>query len=178
MCDIEEFLSPPTAFGESEEKTWDAIASCDVWKQVHHYCKINFRKCEQWVQVLIPELIYESMPGEAVYDHIDIMLVDADLDEEEKKQEFQKWIGETLAFGVMGFSGCKKTDRGNTVEFIDLNGTLCENGTIKIYKNSSPLRNSSQGKPVGSVSTVITFIPQKINEEDEDEQPPSKKPKD
>lgn len=168
--DVDDYLCPPATFGECEEEAWNVSASCSVWEEPLQNCLIRIRKSVNWVQIMLPELIFKSKQGAAIYGNININL-------EKEAEEIQKWIGETSYFGVMGFCGCKNTDRDNTVEFTDLYGIISETGQIIISRMDKPLRNSSDGWKVGSVSTVITFIPQAIDEDDEDEEPPNKAPK-
>lgn len=168
--DIDDLLHEPATFAACEEEAWDAGVYCKVWEEPLQSCIIRLRKSGDWVQIMLPELIFKSKPGETVYDNIDIYL-------DKEEEEIQKWFGETSYFGVMGFCGCKKTDRDNTVEFIDLYGIISEKGHIIISRDGKPLRNSADGWKVGSVSTVITLIPQEINKDDDDEEPPNKAPR-
>lgn len=174
--ELKELAVLPAAFGKCEEKNLEVSVRSEIWDIPVHYCTVRFRKSRNWVQIFIPELIFNSKNGDPVSDFIEIKF-EFERDEEKQKEMIKKWIGESTMHGLYGFSGCRVTDLNNTTEFIPLIAHLNENGYLLIYKNNAPLVSSEDGSPVGSVSTLLTLIPEPIDKEDGDEEPPSKKPK-
>lgn len=168
----DDYIGPPVNFGVCEMKSLSATATCYAWETPKQTFTIMFRKSGEWVYILLPELIYKSTTKPTASD----ITISIPFESEEEKQ---KWVGETSSFGVFGFVGReKKSDLENTVDFVPMTGVLNENGSIYIGGQGFPLfRNSLDGSPVGTVSTLLTLIPKTINEEDGEEEIPFKLPK-
>lgn len=170
---VEEHCTTPWNFGRCEEFQASATATCDIWKETSHNFNLRIRKSGNTVQVLIPELLYESAAKpDANSETISIIF---DMRDPEKLKNF---FGEQdIFFGVCGMSGFHTDNDVAQVEFDHFSGVIHVTESkivLKRAKGGQLFSCSIDGTPVGTFSTLITFEITGVEEKQEGESDPKK----
>lgn len=170
---VEEYCTTPWSFGKCEEFQASATATCDIWKETSHNFNLRIRKSGNTVQVLIPELLYESA-GKPNATSETISISFEMRDPEKLKNFFGK---QDVFFGVCGMSGFHTDNDLAQVEFDHFSGVINVDESkivLKRAKGGQVFSCSIDGTPVGTFSTLITFVITDVEEKQDGQSDPKK----
>ena len=155
--DPEDLLEEPYSFAECYSKTCYARAKCNAWSTPEHNVKIHIRRSGKFVEILIPEIQYNTKDKETDKDiiTIDLNLTDSDLD---------KFLGKTRVGRQFMCLGINKEK-----ELVDPSAdqplccpctiTLTKDGKIYIAPSDVCFGFSTHNKCVaGTYSLVLSFM--------------------
>ena len=156
--EAEDLLEEPYSFGENHSRICYTKAVCKAWKTPEHNVKIHIRRSGKFVEILIPEIQYNTKEKETNKDIITIglNLSDSDLD---------KFLGKTRVgrqFMCLGINKEKELQNPSDDQPLccPCTITLTKNGIIYIAPSDDCFGFSSvrSGHPMGTCSTVLSFM--------------------
>ena len=156
--EAKDLLEEPYSFGENHSRICFTTAVCKAWKTSEHNVKVHIRRSGKFVEILIPEMQYNTKEKETNKDiiTIDLNLMDSDLD---------KFLGKTRVgrqFMCLGINKEKELADPSADQPLccSCTITLTKNGKIFIAPSNDCLGFSSvrSGHPMGTCSTVISFM--------------------
>ena len=153
----EDVSSEPYSFGECYSKTCYAKAKCNAWSTPEHEIKVFIRKRGNFVEILLPELIYLVTS----YSTKDIITLDLNL----MDSELDKFLGKNRVgrqFMCLGINKEKELLNPSADQPLccPCTITLTKNGIIYIAPSDDCFGFSSvrSGHPMGTCSTVLSFM--------------------
>ena len=153
--EAEDLLEEPYSFGECHSKTCFAKANSNAWAPSEHEIKVYIRRSGDFVEILLPELIWTNNLDESLKDIItvDVNLLDSELDTFLGKNRVGR---EFMGLGMDN----RSTDLVKR-EMFPCTITLTRNGKIYIAPSDECFGFFSHktGLEVGIFSTVLSFIP-------------------
>ena len=152
--EAEDLLEEPYSFGECHSKTCFAKAKCNAWAPPEHDIKVYIRRSGDFVEILLPELIWTINE----YTQKDIIIIDLNL----LDSELDTFLGKNRVgreFYRLGLDN--KTTIRAIREPILCTITLTRNGKIYIAPSDEcfGFYSHKTGLEVGIFSTVLSFIP-------------------
>ena len=153
--EADDLLGEPYSFGECYSKTCHVKAKCNAWTIPEHEIKIFIRRRGDFVEILLPELIYSPKND---YEQKDIITIDLNL----LDSELEKFFGKTR-FGRQ-FCGLGVDNRSTTLvgrESYPCTFTLTKDGKIYIAPSDVCFGffTHKTAMEVGTFSTVLSFVP-------------------
>ena len=153
--EAEDLLEEPYSFGECHSKTCFAKAKCNAWSTSEREIKVFIRRSGDFVEILLPELIWTNNVRESLKDIItlDLNLLDSEL---------ESFLGKNrVGREFMGLGMDNRTIDLGKREMFPCTITLTRNGKIHIAPSDEcfGFYSHKTGLEVGIFSTVLSFIP-------------------
>ena len=153
--DVDDALGEPYSFGECHSKVCYVKASCKAWETPEHEIKVHIRRSGDFVEILLPELIYLTNKN---YTQKDIITIDLNLLDD----ELDSFLGKTRVgrkFSGFCLDNREKDTTQNSCYYCTI--TLTRNGKIYIapFDDCFGFSSISTGLLAGPFSTVLSFIP-------------------
>ena len=153
--EAEDLLEEPYSFGECHSKTCFAKANSNAWAPPEHDIKVHIRRSGDFVEILLPELIWTNNVRESLKDIItlDLNLLDSEL---------ESFLGKNrVGREFMGLGMDNRTIDLGKREMFPCTITLTRNGKIHIAPSDEcfGFYSHKTGLEVGIFSTVLSFIP-------------------
>lgn len=151
--EAEDFLEEPYSFGECHSITCYAKAKCNAWSTPEHDIKVYIRRSEDFVEILLPEIIYltTSYPTKDIIT-LDLNLMDSELD---------KFLGKTrVGRQFSGFCLDNRTKDTTQNSCYYCTFTITKDGKIYIapFDDCFGFSSISTGLLAGPFSSVLSFM--------------------
>ena len=152
--EAEDLLEEPYSFGECHSKTCYAKAKCNAWSTPEHDVKIHIRRSGNFVEILLPELIYLTNKN---YTQKDIITIDLNL----MDNELDTFLGKTrVGRQFSGFCLDNRIKDTNKNSCYYCTYTITKDGKIYIapFDDCFGFSSISTGLLAGTFSTVLSFM--------------------
>ena len=152
--EAEDLLEEPYSFGKCYSKTCYAKAKCKVWSTPEHDIKVFIRRSGNFVEILLPELMFKTNKN---YTEKDIITLDLNL----MDSELDKFLGKNrVGREFYGLGLDNKTTTRAIREPIPCKFSLSNWGYIYISPSDDcfGFYSYKSGLEVGTFSTVLSFM--------------------